>query len=133
LELYPTYQFLPNWPKNFLQKYGPPFYSHFLYLINFWLDLGKRIYNVFKGRQAWRAENGIVFAELAILAMIAPSVQVDNGIIALFLLIISVLANLTLMRIQNQEGFWSWVLIHTVASFTFQTQGANTAHHHPDM
>jgi hypothetical protein len=76
LDLFPTFQFLPNRPKNFFQKYGPPFYAHLLYLIGFWLDFGKRIYNIIKRNQVWRMENGIVLAELALLVLIAPSAQV---------------------------------------------------------
>ncbi|OXA51195.1 Cytochrome b5-related protein [Folsomia candida] len=106
LELFPTYQFLPNRPKNFILRwYGPVIYSHLLYIVGFWMELGRRIFKIAMGEQKLRVENGIVFLQLVPLVMIAPTVQ---------------------------AGIWSWIFIHSVASFTFLTQGANAAHHHPD-
>lgn len=106
LSLFPTYQFLPNRPKSWYQRHLAIFYSHLVYAIGFWLDIGKRFYHVGTGQKGIRKEYFLVIAELLALIIIAEQVT---------------------------DALKIWVLLHTVSGYVLLSIGATAAHHHPDI
>lgn len=73
----PLIKWLPNPTKNFVQKFLAPCYFYFLYCIFMLTQLIGRIISVAKGKQKLRWENGIIFLELGMMLMTAPTVWVS--------------------------------------------------------
>ncbi|CAG7727031.1 unnamed protein product [Allacma fusca] len=102
--LEPAFEFLPK-EKTFLKRYAPGVYAHLFYIVSFFLDLIKRGRAIANGTQQLRPENLIVFIQLAVWMLIAPSVP---------------------------TGIYSWLFIHAVASYWFMLVAVGgSAHHHP--
>ncbi|CAL8094431.1 unnamed protein product [Orchesella dallaii] len=106
LTLFPTYQFLPNRPKPWIQRYFSILYSHIIYAVGFWVDIVKRFVHIGMGQKSLRSENLIVLIELVVLIALAGDIQ---------------------------NGLKTWAIIHTVSSYTLLTIGATASHHHPEI
>lgn len=72
----PLVEMLPVRKRNGLQSYGGMIYSHILYSLHMITDLFKRPMSIYKGKQKWRPENLLIYVELILFIIVAPSVQV---------------------------------------------------------
>lgn len=83
----PLVEMLPLRERNSLQSYGGMIYVHILYSLHMISDLFKRPISIYKGKQKLRPENLLIYVELIIFVIIAPSVQVHIYLIVKYFLV----------------------------------------------
>lgn len=88
----PLIKWLPNPNKNFVQKYLAPCYFYFLYSIFTLTQLIGRIRLVAKRKHKLRWENLIIFLELGIILISAPTIWVKKIVISLIQKLIKLIA-----------------------------------------